>query len=185
MSIDYIQSVVNDIEKNNKDYWRKVTEIRDNKNLSHVGKVKLISEAYAEARGKWKDLKAKYRSGIDNENYRLRHAVFSGKKGNELSYRDALNTAAETKDLDALLTRAMQTGDADLRQAVIYQAFEDGKFSLLDRVSAEDGAVKNLLDFDRTFGKNASLSTKFELNIMTRGPEKVQEVDTLTVNQAI
>jgi hypothetical protein len=185
MSTDYIQSIVKDIRKNNKDYWKKVEEVRANDDLSQVGKSKLISEAYAEARKNWKDLKAKYKTGIDNEKSRLRRAVFTGKRGNELSYRDALRVAAEEKDLESLLSRAEQTGDADLRQAAIYQAFENGNFKLLDRVAADDQAVKNLLDFDRAFGPNANVAIKFELGIMTRGPEKVREVDTLTANQAI
>jgi hypothetical protein len=122
-SFDHISELVNK-------YNAQLKRIRDDDNLSHVGKQRAIARAYVQHRDQIADIREKANAAHTNRDGYLRGEIFGYHGSNDpnmaLSMRDAMaRIAAVDSPTQArqLFQQAHLTGDEPLRRAIAATAF--------------------------------------------------------------
>ena len=150
------------IEKNRRDFDRRLAQIRSNPDLNDEARRRMIKEAYEEADARHQGLAAEERRKENERILRLErgvmgirypmHATDGDMELARMSYRDAYDRAGRTaseaiserdpEKLEALLGRAERSGDPHLADAVYHVATEQGLRSVADSYLAKRPAER-------------------------------------------
>jgi len=162
------------------EYIKGDREIRDDENLSLQGKVQKLDEHYQAYKVKHEEVIKSYKTWRENARERLvkkiySHPVLSVTGAERL--RPLIEKSEEAyktgyKEFKTLAERAINMRDKEQIRAVAATAYSKADWETLRKLNSYDGAIEDILIYERLFGALSDATTKMKINIELRGLTK-------------
>lgn len=177
------------------EYQRLTDDIRNNRTLSEIGKRKELAILYLDYKPRMEALEAEETNIKQTRATTLRRDLFGlsgfADPNAAISYRDAMDRAANIQDEDAamtLLNRAELSGDTSLAKAVAARAFEAGWNRVIngyaDANPSSEAKFNELIDLE-SYGKGSAGFAQILGQAMAYSVDKPNELSGYTTDSQI